>query len=385
MIRVGFLLNNVNWTGGINYFKNLLFALSKYPSKNIEVIVFVGKKTKEKEVYGKYAEIIEYSFFDIYSIKNILGRIGNKLFHNKTWYLQKILKKHRINILSHSPFAKIEGIKTITWIPDFQHIHLPEFFTKKELKFRDEDFLLKTQESDGLILSSYDALDDLKKFLNGKKNVPVFILHFVSQPDEQYFRLAENDEKKLKKKYNLPDIFFYLPNQMWAHKNHITVFKAVKILKSKGISTCVVCTGNMQDYRNKEYIQNVLDFVSGNNLEENIKLLGLLDYEEVFALIRFSKAVINPSLFEGWSSTVEECKGVGKPMILSDLAVHKEQYPNAVFFERINSGDLAEKMEKYNEYAVNSIPNFNVEQATTEFAKMYEKIVFAVLNKTELD
>ena len=69
-------------------------------------------------------------------------------------------------------------------------------------------------------------------------------------------------------------------------------------------------------------------------MDANIKLLGLVDYEDVFALIKFSKAVINPSLFEGWSSTVEECKSVGKNMILSDLGVHKEQYPEATFFIR---------------------------------------------------
>jgi len=56
MIRVGFLLNNVGWIGGVNYYKNLLFALSKYQSENIQVIVFTGHKTKEKGIYEKYAK-----------------------------------------------------------------------------------------------------------------------------------------------------------------------------------------------------------------------------------------------------------------------------------------------------------------------------------------
>ena len=32
------------------------------------------------------------------------------------------------------------------------------------------------------------------------------------------------------------DQFFYLPNQFWVHKNHLTVFKAVKILLEKNIN-----------------------------------------------------------------------------------------------------------------------------------------------------
>jgi glycosyltransferase involved in cell wall biosynthesis len=378
MIRVGFLLNNVSWMGGVNYYKNLFFALAKYQSENIQVIVFVGHSTKEKEIYEKYAEVIKERFFDFNSLKNIYGRICNKLFRDKDWYLRKIIKKHRINVLSHSPFAEMKGVKTIPWIEDFQHIHLPEFFTEEELKGRNERFISYVQRSNGIILSSYDALNDLKFFLNGMKSVPAFVLNFVSQPDERYFELTEKDKNKLQEKYHLPDTFFYLPNQLWAHKNHITAFKAIRTLKDNGIYVCVVCTGDMKDYRNDKHIQSILDFISENNLEENVRLLGLIDYADVYALIKFSKAVINPSLFEGWSSTVEECKSVGKPMILSNLAVHKEQYPNAVFFERMDSADLAEKLEKYDEYAKNSAPVFDVKRATMEFAKTYEKIILEV-------
>lgn len=97
-----------------------------------------------------------------------------------------------------------------------------------------------------------------------------------------------------------------MPNQFWKHKNHMLVFKAINELKKENVEICLVCTGHLDDYRNKNYILEI----KNNNLEKNIKLLGL-----VFALIKFSKAVINPSLFEGWSSTVEECKSVGKNMI----------------------------------------------------------------------
>ena len=35
--------------------------------------------------------------------------------------------------------------------------------------------------------------------------------------------------------------------------------------------------------------------------------------------------MINPSRFEGWSTTVEEAKSFGVPTILSDIDVHREQ------------------------------------------------------------
>jgi glycosyltransferase involved in cell wall biosynthesis len=45
----------------------------------------------------------------------------------------------------------------------------------------------------------------------------------------------------------------------------------------------------------------------------------------VYALLRSSIALINPSRIEGWSTTVEEAKSFGVPMILSDINVHREQ------------------------------------------------------------
>jgi hypothetical protein len=98
--------------------------------------------------------------------------------------------------------------------------------------------------------------------------------------------------------------------------------------------------------------------------------------------MKYSVAVINPSLFEGWSSTVEECKGVGKPMILSDLGVHKEQYPEAIYFERSSSEMLADVMEKEAAEFKNEHPEKSSEmlrRRTNEFAENYRKIVLDCL------
>jgi glycosyltransferase involved in cell wall biosynthesis len=43
------------------------------------------------------------------------------------------------------------------------------------------------------------------------------------------------------------------------------------------------------------------------------------------ALLGTSVALINPSCFEGWSTTVEEAKSFGAPLVLSDIEVHREQ------------------------------------------------------------
>ena len=54
-------------------------------------------------------------------------------------------------------------------------------------------------------------------------------------------------------------------------------------------------------------------------------------------------AVINPSRFEGWSSSVEEAKSMGKTVILSNIGTHIEQDPvNGYYFEPGDYFKLAE-------------------------------------------
>ena len=379
MIRVGFIgAVSKEWMGGLNYFKNLLHAISIIENKKIEPIVFVGINTDEdiKTMFRKYAQVIEHSIFDRKSLNWYLMKIEQKIL-NTNFLLSNLLKKYNVQVLSHASIVNLNGIKSVNWIPDFQHIHLPNMFSKKELDFRNRDFKQLILKSDAIVLSSYDALNDFNNFAAEYKD-KAKVLQFVSQPDTKYFELTEDNKVALLNKYNLVNEFYYMPNQFWKHKNHMIVFEAVKQLVQENKDICLVCTGHLKDYRNIEHINEILNFIKINRLENNIKLLGLVDYEDVFALIKFSKAVINPSLFEGWSSTVEECKSVGKNMILSDLNVHKEQYPESLFFERNGVDSLKNILKDYN------VENkFNVEDLETRtklFANNYEEIILKVLH-----
>ena len=379
MIKVGFIgAVSKEWMGGLNYFNNLLFAIDSLNNKELQIFVFVGKKTDEdiKNMFRKYATVIEDRIFDRKSLKWFLMKLEQKIFKTN-FLLENILKKYDIQVLSHTSITKFKNIKTINWIPDFQHIHLPQMFSKKEIENRDKSFIQIIKESDVVVLSSFDALKDLRKFSSEYQN-KARVLQFVSQPNSRYFELNENDKNNVLKKYDIKDEFFYMPNQFWKHKNHMIVFEAINELKKKWIDIFFVCTGHLADYRNKTYIDEIKNFIKINNLEKNIKLLGLVEYEDVFALIKFSKAVINPSLFEGWSSTVEECKSVEKNMILSDLDVHKEQYPNATFFERNSVESLKNILKNYKKENIDSNIE-SLEIRTKKFADTYVSICREVL------
>jgi glycosyltransferase involved in cell wall biosynthesis len=75
--------------------------------------------------------------------------------------------------------------------------------------------------------------------------------------------------------------------------------------------------------------------------------LGIIPHDHLFQLMRQSLAVLQPSIFEGWSTTVEEVKSLGKRIILSDLPVHREQNPpQARYFDPQNPEVLAAELLK---------------------------------------
>ena len=136
-------------------------------------------------------------------------------------------------------------------------MYYPNYFKFNTKFLRNLNIRFCTIHSSKILLSSYDAQQDLKKVSKNAYNKSV-----VSQ---FYFQSPKKNEiaglKKLKKKFNLKDKFFYMPNQYWSHKNHITVLKSLKYLKDKNKNFLVVSTGHSHDHRNKTYFNEIFDFV----------------------------------------------------------------------------------------------------------------------------
>lgn len=144
--------------------------------------------------------------------------------------------------------------------------------------------------------------------------------------------------------YNLPRRFFFLPNQFWQHKNHSAIVAALAKLKDAGSLADVppiVLTGLNKDVRNPGHFDDLMSRVRAHGVESHFRYLGLVPYDHVLALNATCERMINPSLFEGWSTPIEEAKALGTPLLLSDIAIHREQAPDAVFFDPASPDALA--------------------------------------------
>ncbi len=133
-----------------------------------------------------------------------------------------------------------------------------------------------------------------------------------------------------------------MSNQFWQHKNHLVLFEALRLLRGGGVSPFVVCTGEIHDFRDPAYSSLILQSLHRFGIAGQVLLAGLVPRRTQIEMMRRSLAVVQPSLFEGWSTVVEDSRVLGKPCLLSDIPVHKEQNPpGAQFFDPHSAESLA--------------------------------------------
>lgn len=334
------------WTGAVTYQGNLFEALTRHQAQ-VQLYILT-EDGPDAGLRDHHYNVINYPVLKERSPRKILNDLACRLFRHDP-LLQKALRNASnggIDVLM-TPYTRyiFVGDQTaiLFWIPDFQHVRLPEMFTAYELRERDMAFKLGIKRSTLVVVSSHDTQKDFCRFMPEHSH-KARVMSFVAFVPEHIYSL---DPRSVVVKYSLPEKFFYLPNQFWKHKNHIIVLEAMKLLRPRGIKPFVVCTGSTSDYRHPSHFADLLNKISLWGLRNQIALLGFVKDEDVHLLVRQSVCVINPSLSEGWSTVVEEVKSVGKRILLSQLAVHLEQAaPKAIYFDPHDAEDLANKLEQ---------------------------------------
>jgi len=344
--RVGFFLNITGqvWLGGTSYFRNLLTALADLPEREIQPVILTSSTSR----LSLAAELPSADWQCPPSLQRYNPRwIARKLlarFTDRERLLERDLQALGIEVLSHSghlgPGARIPAL---AWIPDFQHLRLPQNYSPPQRRSRDRLYAKVCRYATRIIVSSHDARKDLAEFF--PEAVPrCRVLPFVANvPDPETLPSQE----ALERKYAFSGRYFFLPNQFWVHKNHRVVVDALSVLRHRGIAVTVLASGKPADDRDPEHFRRLMGHAEALGVAVRFKVLGLVPYADLMALMWHSVSVINPSRFEGWSTTVEEAKSLGVPVIASDILVHREQKPPAgVYFPPDNAESLAELMRQ---------------------------------------
>lgn len=385
MTRIGFAphLYGAAWLGGISYLRNLFSALSRLENPKIEPVLLARHSDR------KVAAVLR-EFVAVHDVPKHLdpqsGRIsgGIAAIAPLSWTLwHRYLEKKNIAALSHSPaLLPSRLLPSMGIIYDFQHMRLPHLFSAAERSLRDRTFRDFCRNSSIVLVSSECALSDFKQFFPRYANKGR-VLRFVANLDGT----APTSSDALSSKYRLPVPYIYLPNQFWKHKNHVVVVRALALLKQRRVPITVIASGAEADYRHPEHFRELMDMAHESRLEDSFRSLGVIPYADLLGLMRDSIAVLNPSLFEGWSTTVEEAKSMGKRVILSNIPVHVEQSPDrGLFFDPNCPEELADRMIEAADSHTASEELRHLAKATEKmdervrgYARSYQDIALSVL------
>jgi glycosyltransferase involved in cell wall biosynthesis len=310
------------WVGGYNYQSNLFVALNRHCPGEILPVVFAGTNDDPKEV----AELAEISGVEVVRSRTFDRRragLVSALVFGLDRAAATEFKAKKIDLVFEA--ARFFGWRlpfpAVAWFPDFQHRGLPQLFSPAARWRRDIGFRAQIASGRSILLSSESALRDCREFYPNLCN-EISVVRFAAQPAAGLLAADVND---VLAQYGLPSGYFYLPNQFWRHKNHQVVVDALDVTKRRGLDIVVAVSGSPDDSRESGYFCDLMKQVKSRGLEKNFRYLGMIPLDHVYALLRASIALINPSRFEGWSTTVEEAKSFGVPAILSDIDVHREQ------------------------------------------------------------
>src|SRR3984885_9732709 len=334
-------------TGGYNYLVNLAQVLSAHAPDRVQMVLFVGTDAvaaNEEPLAGfPRVQVVRVSAFNDAQRNQ---RLRQALSTGCDRAAAHAFREHRIDVLFEC--AQFYGWRfpfpRVAWITDFQHRHLPELFSFAAYWKRDLGFRAQILSRRQVMLSSEDSRSDCEAFFPQSVGRTSVVRSAMLPPD---LTDVESD-RAVALGYQLPECYFYLPNQFWKHKNHRTVIEALRILRQKGTNPVVASSGREEDYRHPEHFARLQALVSAYGLTHNFRFLGTVPRPHVFALMRVSTALINPSLSEGWSTPVEEGKSLGVPMLLSDLRVHREQAGDrASYFDPERAEQIASLMARH--------------------------------------
>lgn len=340
MIRAGLIVPfRSEGLGGANYYFNLLSCYQKYPDPDLTLVVFTEFP---EDVAAYQCDAIElHALPEIKSghLWNYPLRAARRLLGYDPVTL-RALEKQKIDLITHRRLGEQTKINTLHWQQDFQHKALPNFFHATDCARRDSAINCVGHWGK-ILLSSQAAANDFRQYYPDLSSVQTHVLHFSGASALNVVLLKREE---LEAHYPVREPYFFLPNQFWQHKNHGVVVDALRKLPK---DVRVICTGFMGDYRNPDYVPKLLEKVKDAGVQDRFICLGVVPYPMLVNLMHHSLAVLQPSLFEGWSTSVEESKAMCKQIVLSSLDVHLEQAPQrGRFFSPDSPGELAAHMKQ---------------------------------------
>ncbi len=317
--------------------------------------------------------------------------IPDKFLHgvkNLIWHqakLPKILKANNIDLVHIPSYRRIlwkSPIKQVATIHDCAPFHLSDKYDFFRRIFGTKLIPYMAKKCQHIISVSRSTTRDIEHFMKIPQNRITTILNGVDH-DHFYPRTVEEiKEFLINKKQELP-YFLYISRLEHPGKNHIRLINAFEKLRSENPFQIQLILGGA-DWHGSELIHQRIE---ESTFKNDIILLGFVSEDDIPYWFSGCKALIFPSLFEGFGLPVVEAMACGSLVATSNRGSLKEVGGDAAWF--FNPEDEAEILQSLNEILSLTDPDiekqkqlglhhsnsFSWDNAARETIKIYNSIL----------
>lgn len=233
-------------------------------------------------------------------------------------------------------------VPTLCCIHDLQHNVYPHYFPEGSFEGRNRDYGFAIDRADALIAISEFEKQNFRTFF-GKKDVHV--VHHGGYLAEHY---NESAARRLKAEGIIPDGDYVLyPAVPWRHKNHYRLIEAVRLLRRfldpQGVK--LILTGALEHSSRSKPLFELL--LRAEPEHKGIELRGFIKDVELATLFKNAKAMIFPSIYEGFGIPLVEAMQMGTPVLAAKMTAAPEVCGDAVAYFRnpLNSYTMAEDIQ----------------------------------------
>jgi len=205
--------------------------------------------------------------------------------------------------LIHFPFQTFAlcALPSIFSPHDLQQRHFPQFFTVRDLAWREMMYRGGCELAQAVAVGSQWVKDDVVREYHISPD-RIQVIPFAP-PTRALPAPTAAEISAAAARYRLDAPFAFYPSMAWEHKNHVRLFEALALLRDRdGMTVRLACTANV----GLPFWPRIQAAVAENHLETQVKFLGYIPKEDLRALYRLAQFVVVPSLFEEQSCPVYE-------------------------------------------------------------------------------
>jgi glycosyltransferase involved in cell wall biosynthesis len=220
---------------------------------------------------------------------------------------------------------------------DLQHVHLPQYFTRRGRWARENAYRRFCKRADIVAVGTSWVKDDIvAHFGLPKEKVEVIPL---APPLDVYDPVDNATVLACATRLQLPKEFIFYPAQTWPHKNHIGLLEALALLRDRyGIAVPLVSSG-----RQTEFYPRIVRRATELGLFDHCRFLGFTNPTDLQCVYKLCRGVVIPTKFEAASFPLWEAFTAGAPAACANVTSLPAQAGDAaLLFDPNDPGEMAD-------------------------------------------